>query len=195
MTKTTASTSGLTLGHLFEFSVDELTSDLDERFLREFALGEGSQLKPQEQEVLKCRIWSGMTLKSTGEKIGVSPERVRQIQAKGMRKLRFYLLKADPVLAEEQRKLNEVKAKERALEWKKVKQAELDEQFDREKHLPCPNYLFLKRGLDGNLQLEIPIEYLSQFKPVLTATYERWLKEKSKCSEALKELEDCEVES
>ena len=59
----------------------------------------------------------------------------------------------------------------------------------------CPNYVFLKRGVDGSLQLEIPMQYQSEFNPITKKTYERWLKEKSNCPEALKELEDCEVDS
>lgn len=59
---------------------------------------------------------------------------------------------------------------------------------------PCPNFVFLKRGVDGNLQLEIPLEYQDRFEPVTTVVYERWLEEKSKCPEALKELEESEMD-
>lgn len=44
------------------------------------------------------------------------------------------------------------------------------------------------------MRLEIPLEYAAQFKPVMTATYKRWLKEKSQCERALKELEEDEME-
>jgi len=59
---------------------------------------------------------------------------------------------------------------------------------------PCPTYVFLKKGVDGELQLEIPREYQSEFKPISEATYRRWLKEKSDDPEALKELEEDEME-
>jgi len=59
---------------------------------------------------------------------------------------------------------------------------------------PCPTYVFLKKGVDGELQLEIPREYQSEFKPISEATYKRWLKEKSEDPEALKELEEDEME-
>lgn len=36
--------------------------------------------------------------------------------------------------------------------------------------------------------------YASRFKPILSATYNRWLEEKSKCPIALKELEEDEME-
>ena len=63
-----------------------------------------------------------------------------------------------------------------------------------EEYEPCPNYVFLKRGVDGSLQLEIPIQYQEQFEPITVKQYERWLKEKSEDPISLKELEDCEME-
>ena len=42
----------------------------------------------REKEVLFCRFFCDMTLKGTGEKIGITQERVRQIEAKALRKLR-----------------------------------------------------------------------------------------------------------
>ena len=63
-----------------------------------------------------------------------------------------------------------------------------------EEYEPCPDYVFLKRGVDGNLQLEIPAEYQGQFEPITTKQYDQWLKEKSEDPIALKELADCEME-
>jgi len=59
---------------------------------------------------------------------------------------------------------------------------------------PCPNYVFLKRGVEGEFQLEIPQEYQSEFKPISEATYKRWLKEKSEDPEALAELDHDEMD-
>ena len=60
---------------------------------------------------------------------------------------------------------------------------------------PCPSYVFLKRGVDGELQLEIPAQYRSAFKPVTTATYKRWLEEKSEDPKALEELGENEMDT
>ena len=59
---------------------------------------------------------------------------------------------------------------------------------------PCPNYVFLKKGVNGELQLEIPSEYIKDFKPISEATYKRWLEEAKKDPVKMKEVEDDEVE-
>ena len=58
----------------------------------------------------------------------------------------------------------------------------------------CPTYVFLKIGVDGKYQLEIPAPYRAEFKPVSKKTYERWLKEKSEDPEALRELAEDEMD-
>lgn len=47
-----------------------------------------AELTDREQEILKYRFKEGLTLKVTGERIGVSMERIRQVEAKALRKLR-----------------------------------------------------------------------------------------------------------
>jgi hypothetical protein len=65
-----------------------------------------------------------------------------------------------------------------------------------EENVPCPNYVFIKKGVDGNWQLEIPLEYQEEFKPVKKATYERWLKEKleNPTKEDLEDMKEYEME-
>ena len=46
-------------------------------------------LLPREIEVLKCRFAEQMTLEDTAKKLGVSRERLRQIEAKAIRKLKW----------------------------------------------------------------------------------------------------------
>jgi transcriptional regulator with XRE-family HTH domain len=46
------------------------------------------ELTPREQRVLRMRFYEDMTLEATREALGVSRERVRQIEAKAIRKLR-----------------------------------------------------------------------------------------------------------
>lgn len=45
-------------------------------------------LKDREKKIIECRYKDKLTLKATGESEGISPERVRQIQAKAISKLR-----------------------------------------------------------------------------------------------------------
>ena len=46
-------------------------------------------LRENEQEVLKLRFFDGFTLESTGKKLGLTRERIRQIEAKAIRKIRL----------------------------------------------------------------------------------------------------------
>lgn len=55
----------------------------------EYAL---STLSDNERKVIMCRFQKSMTLKSTGETMNLSTERIRQIEAKALRKLRHPLL-------------------------------------------------------------------------------------------------------
>lgn len=68
---------------------------------------------------------------------------------------------------------------------------------DDESNLECPNYVFIKKGVDGNWQLEIPQEYASQFKPIKKETYDRWLKEKleNPTAEEVEEMKGYEMEA
>lgn len=46
------------------------------------------ELTPREIKILKCRIIKKMTLKKTGQEFEVATERVRQIEAKALEKIR-----------------------------------------------------------------------------------------------------------
>lgn len=66
-----------------------------------------------------------------------------------------------------------------------------------ESKMECPNYVFIKKGVDGEWQLEIPHEYQSQFTPIKKETYDRWLQEKldNPSEQDLEEMKAYEVES
>lgn len=48
-------------------------------------------LRQREREVLKLRFWEGLTLLETGARLGVTRERIRQIEARALEKLRAHL--------------------------------------------------------------------------------------------------------
>jgi RNA polymerase sigma factor (sigma-70 family) len=48
-----------------------------------------TRLKPREKAVLQARIWDEKTLEEVGHDLGVHRERVRQLEAKALRKLRY----------------------------------------------------------------------------------------------------------
>jgi len=47
-----------------------------------------STLSPKQQMILKMRFWKGMTLEEVAKALGVTYERIRQLEAKAMRQLR-----------------------------------------------------------------------------------------------------------
>lgn len=53
-------------------------------------------LAPDEKEVLNYRFWHNLTLEQTAEKLGISAARVRQIEAKALRKLN-HASRGDPL--------------------------------------------------------------------------------------------------
>lgn len=56
---------------------------------------------PRELEVLKCRFVEDMTLQETAKKLGVSQERLRQIEAKALRKLKWRAMRKGFLTKEE----------------------------------------------------------------------------------------------
>jgi len=56
-------------------------------------------LNDRELQIIRCRRLNddGATLEALGEKMGISKERVRQIEARAMEKLRNYLLSVNSV--------------------------------------------------------------------------------------------------
>lgn len=63
----------------------------DEKFFQVYVPGileSLTELTDREQNVLKMRFMSGMTLEECGKEIGTQRERVRQVEAKALRKLR-----------------------------------------------------------------------------------------------------------
>jgi len=75
---------------IFEEMTDQNTPrDAYECVLMEdFILNLLETLTDREQKVIYCRFWLNFTLKQTGDLFEVSRERIRSIEAKGLRKLR-----------------------------------------------------------------------------------------------------------
>lgn len=72
----------------FEPLAEELPPDVGDGF--NYAL---SQLTEREQKILYMTYADGMTLEAIGKEVGISRERVRQIQVKALRRLRHPSLK------------------------------------------------------------------------------------------------------
>jgi len=64
------------------------SSDLENRQAQALIGRALESLTPQEQKVIDLRFYSGLTLLETGAVMDVSPERVRQLEAKALRKMR-----------------------------------------------------------------------------------------------------------
>jgi hypothetical protein len=71
-----------------EETIDDVRDNVDMILLQDAITEQLNTLLPREELVLRHRFWGELTLDQTGEIIGVTRERVRQIQAKGLRKLR-----------------------------------------------------------------------------------------------------------
>ena len=45
-------------------------------------------LEPEQAEAVRCRYYCGLNLKDTGARMGITPEHARNLESKGLRKLR-----------------------------------------------------------------------------------------------------------
>jgi hypothetical protein len=86
-------------------------------------------LTTREQKVIWCRFWGDYTLEETGVAFGVTQERIRQIEAKAIRKLKhptrsnvlWHLIDYCPI----KKRLDEEEAEERHQRWIKWSEDEL----------------------------------------------------------------------
>ena len=128
--------------HLLSETIEELLNTLSER----------------ERIVIKCRIFDNLTLKATGERYQVTRERVRQIEQKGLKKLRHpskaRKLKSffDPNWIPLEQRKNEQN------EIKKFEQAKEEARLERKREKQYMRELFMK-------QLEIDIQIQKKESP------------------------------
>lgn len=175
-----SSENGITFEILFGFECPEefkfINTDLISLLLR----GKQAKLTKKQKYILFNRYWKGSKLKKIAEEIGIDPSYASTQCKAGLNKIQTFLMKAYPmlraILPENNGQTNE-QPKETAC-------------CPNESEEKCPDYLFLKYDINGDIQLEIPTEYLSQFKPISKATYDRWLEEKKNDPIAMKELQD-----
>ena len=85
-------------------SPEEIVSDLSESTARSRWIAKAvAELNPREQTIIRERRLSeeGLTLEALGRRLGISKERVRQIEQEALRKLRISILNQinDPVSA------------------------------------------------------------------------------------------------
>lgn len=72
------------LSTLQNVSADEPNIDSS---IKNFIKNRMDLLEPKEQKILKLRFWYGMTLEEIADRVELSPNRIRQIEAHAMRKL------------------------------------------------------------------------------------------------------------
>lgn len=115
----------------FEMSHEEVKSlmgsqklsyiqDFDSFELKEVMQKAIADLTDKEQEVIRMHFFDGLTLDEIGERFGITKERIRQIEAKALRKLRhptksdnmrYFLIDSDVYHEDKQRKLEGAKTK------------------------------------------------------------------------------------
>jgi RNA polymerase sigma factor (sigma-70 family) len=69
-------------------SVEKTEHNIEMAQVRKILSQQISTLPDNAQKVLKMRYWMGMSLADIARSMGLSPERIRQIEAKGLRMLR-----------------------------------------------------------------------------------------------------------
>lgn len=75
---------------------EKVTSDLFDAAVRKHWVQSAlHHLTPRERKIILCRYLSDdpITLETVGNEMGISKERVRQLEARSLRKMRFHLLK------------------------------------------------------------------------------------------------------
>jgi DNA-binding CsgD family transcriptional regulator/DNA-binding Xre family transcriptional regulator len=87
--------SNVTEGYATKIQLDALTVDaidpslmIDNDLISIDSILDNSPLNQRERDMLKMRFEDGLTYKEIGDKFGVSNNRIRQIEAKSMRKMR-----------------------------------------------------------------------------------------------------------
>jgi RNA polymerase sigma factor (sigma-70 family) len=68
--------------------LDTPETDLNRRQIAQLIQTNLHRLNDRQQQVIHLRFWEGLTLEQTARRMGVSTERVRQIEAKTLRLLR-----------------------------------------------------------------------------------------------------------
>jgi RNA polymerase sigma factor (sigma-70 family) len=69
--------------------------DFEKSELKDLIAKHLERLSKRQQIVLKLRFWHDLSLEDVGKHLGISPERVRQIEAKALRSLRTPTSKSD----------------------------------------------------------------------------------------------------
>jgi DNA-binding CsgD family transcriptional regulator len=77
-------------------------------------------LSPREERILRLRFWGGLSLREVGELYGVTPERIRHIEAKSLRKLKHpkNSRKLRPIISDGYHS-NDLPARHYVPEWKR----------------------------------------------------------------------------
>ncbi len=73
-----------------EETIDDVRDNVDMILLQDAITEQLKTLSPREELVLRARFWGELTLRETGDPLGITGNRVRQIEAKALRKLRHF---------------------------------------------------------------------------------------------------------
>lgn len=162
----------------------------DEMFEKEFKRILEESLSEREFTIIYLRFWEELTLKDAGKRVGIGPERVRQIESKALRKLR------QPKRVEELMKLGGLvdvvrkwwhgKSTEKTFNYPMViphKSTEValvkrPEVTEIDPDGPLPDIVIIERwDFESEPYLAIRVGELGKFPPLTREQYDKWLKE------------------
>ncbi len=162
---------------------DEMFEREFDRMLREFLL-------PREYAVIQLRFWEKLTLKEAGKRLGISQERIRQIELKALRKMRHpsrvkELMKLGGLVDQVRRWWNGESTEKTYNPPMEILHDDVDVVLTKRPNVteidpdgPVPEFVVIERwDSESPPYLAIRVGELGKFPPLTMDQYNKWLKE------------------